>query len=130
MEQDRNNLTFLFLRLGLAFTFIYAALASLANPFSWIGFFPFWLRDILPAQILLNGFSIYELGLGLWLVSGYRLRWSSVLAFVSLAGVTVFNIGAMDIVFRDVGLAAAALALFFLAKGDKKWNKQETMPGS
>lgn len=130
MEPGRTNYASLALRLGIAFTFFYAALAALLNPLAWVGFFPFWLRGILPSEILLNGFSVYEIGLALWLMTGYKLRWSSVLAAASLAGVTVFNLGVMDIVFRDVGLTLAALALFFLSSGDLPWNKQERTPGS
>src|SRR3990167_10778240 len=114
------------LRLGIAFTFFYAAFSSFSNPFAWIGFFPLWSRGLLPAETLLNGFSIYEIGLGFWLLAGYKLRLGSILAAASLAAVTAFNLGAMEIVFRDIGLMFAALALFFLSSVDKTWNKQET----
>lgn len=107
-----NKIAILLLRLGLAFVFIYSAISSFLTPLAWIGFFPLWLRGLLPAEALLNGFSIYEIILALWLVWGYKLRASSALAAVSLAAVIVFNLGAMDIIFRDVGLAASALALF------------------
>ena len=59
-----------FLRVGLAFVFLYAGIAALGNPDAWSGSFPLWLT-----------------------------------------GVIVFNLGALDIVFRDVGLFFAALAL-------------------
>lgn len=115
MAGNKDKFASLALRLGLAFVFIYAAISSWLNPFAWIGFFPLWLRDLLPSEVLLNGFSVYEAVLGLWLVLGWKLRLSSALAAVSLAGVIAFNLGALDIIFRDVGLAAAALALFFLS---------------
>src|SRR3989338_10198195 len=94
-----------FLRVGLAFSFIYVALASFQNPLNWIGFFPQFLRDLVPAQTLLAGFSIYEIVLGLWLLSGKKLVYSSLFSAATLAGIVVFNWGARDIVLRDISLA-------------------------
>ena len=93
MEFMAQNINWasIFLRLGIAFTFFYAAFSSFSNPFAWIGFFPLWSRGLLPAELLLNGFSVYEIILGFWLLSGYRPRASSALAALSLAGVVVFN---------------------------------------
>lgn len=103
------------LRLSLAFSFFYVAYASFQNPTSWIGFFPQWLRDLAPAETLLTGFSIYEIILGLWLVSGKKLFFASLLASATLFGIVVFNWGAMEIVFRDISLGLAALALASLS---------------
>jgi len=61
------------LRMGLSFSFFYVAYASFQNPVNWIGFFPQFLRDLAPAQTLLTGFSIYEIVLGVWLLSDKRL---------------------------------------------------------
>jgi hypothetical protein len=70
-----------------------------------------FLRAVIPAPTLLYLFSGYEIVLGLWLLSGKRLVVSSFFAFATLTGVVVFNLGALDLVFRDVGLAFAAAAL-------------------
>jgi len=99
------------LRLGLAFSFLYVAYASFQNPLNWIGFLPQFLRDLAPATTLLIGFSIYEIVLGLWLLSGKRLMLASLLAAATLFGIVVFNWGALEIVFRDISLGLAALAL-------------------
>lgn len=108
------------LRFGLAFSFFYVAAASFQNPLNWIGFFPQFLRDLAPAQTLLTGFSIYEIVLGLWLLSGRKLVYSSLLAAATLLGIVVFNWGAMEIVFRDISLALSALALATLCYPIKK----------
>ena len=46
--------------------------------------------------------------------------WNSFLAGLisaaTLLGIIVFNLGALDIVFRDIGLFFAALALAFLSR--------------
>ncbi|MBI1984522.1 MAG: DoxX family membrane protein [Candidatus Wildermuthbacteria bacterium] len=104
------------LRVGLAFTFLYAALNSFMEPLNWIGYVPSFARDIVPDFMLLPAFSAYEVILGLWLLSGRKLFYSALLSALSLLGITVFNIPVFSVVFRDVGLLFAALALALLAK--------------
>lgn len=106
----------LFLRIGLAFAFFYAAIAAYFDPSSWIGFYPDFLRNALPESLLLNGFSAFEVVLGLWILSGRQLFLAGLVSAVALAGITVFNLNQMDIVFRDVSLTIAALALAMLAR--------------
>lgn len=113
--RDKQKIVEWLLRVALAFAFLYVAVASFRDPFSWIGFFPQFLRDLVPAQTLLTGFSIFEIVLGLWLLSGKWLKFASLLAAATLAGIVLFNWGARDIVFRDVSLALAALALTALS---------------
>ena len=104
------------LRLGIAFGFFYAAIFSFLNPNDWIGFFPLFLRDFFDANPLLNAFSFFEIILGFWLISGKWLAASAAFSALSIIGIIVFNLGDFDIVFRDVGLFFAALALVFLSK--------------
>ena len=106
----------LLLRISVAFTFFYAAIFSFLNPNDWIGFFPIFIRDIFSAQFLLTTFSFYELILGFWLVSGKWQFYAGLTSALTILGIIVFNFGAMDIVFRDVGLFFAALALAFLSR--------------
>ena len=108
------------LRLGLAFTFTYAAVGSFLEPNSWIGFFPIWLRNMVPENILLSGFSVYELVLSAWLLSGYKILVASALSALTILGVIIFNLGAMDIIFRDVAVLFAALSLLFLSLDSKQ----------
>ncbi len=107
------------LRAALAVPFLYAAVASILQPESWIGFFPSWLFFI-PGTLLLTLFSLYQLALAFWLLSGKRTTYAAVLAAISLTGIIIFNLGALDIVFRDLGLLLAAVALAFLSKGGEK----------
>lgn len=106
----------LLLRIGLAFGFTYAAIASLVNPQAWVGFFPFWLRSLVAEPILLYGFSFFEIALSLWLLSGKKVFYAALVSAASLLAITVFNFALMDIVFRDVSLFFAALALAMLAR--------------
>ena len=110
------NLTSFFLRVGLAIVFLYAAVASFLDPTSWIGFIPEWLREIFPAQVFLVVYSIYEIFLALWLFSGKKTYYAAVLSGLTMLAIIVFNMGALDIVFRDVAILFMAIALAVLAK--------------
>src|SRR3989344_6893178 len=101
----------MFFRIGLAFAFFYAAVASYFNPNSWIGFFPDFLRNLFPQPVLLGWFSIFEAVLGFWLLSGRFLFWAGFISAGVLAGITAFNFAQMDIVFRDVSLFFVSLGL-------------------
>ncbi len=115
-----RNLPQLLLRVGLAFTFLYAAWSSFQNPINWIGFFPQSILALFSAafspQQVLTGFSLLEAAIGILLLLGSKLVLVSLVAVFFLAGIIWFNLGAMDIIFRDVGLLFAALALFALAR--------------
>ena len=110
---EKEKLASLLLRLGLAFSFFYAAISAFINPTSWIGFLPEFLRG----GGMLTAFSISEIILGLWLLSGWKTFYSSVLSAIVIAGITVFNFGSFDIVFRDVSILLMAIALAVLSKG-------------
>ncbi len=112
------------LRWGLAFVFFYAAIASLRHPEVWAAYLPQFMTNVVPAQLLLTGFSIYELVLAVWLFFGRKLVWSSGLAAITLALITLVNLNILDITFRDIGLAMAALALFELAR-EKNFKEEE-----
>lgn len=107
------------LRWGLAFVFFYAGVAALRDPAAWAGFLPAFLSSSSAAHLFLTGFSVYEIILALWLFVGRKLSWSSMLAFITLGVITIFNFSLFSITFRDVGLAMAALALFEMARGGK-----------
>ena len=104
------------IRVGLAIVFLYAAVGAFLDPQSWIGFFPAWLRDIVPGNILLGFHSIFEIFLSLWLLSGKRSYEAGVVSSLFLGLIIVVNLGAFDIVFRDVAIFGMALALTALSE--------------
>jgi len=106
----------LLLRVGLAFVFIFTAVSSYLQPLNWIGFFPEFLRSLIPQNILLSGLSLFELAMGLWLLSGKNVFPAAFISAVSFLGIVLFNLGSIDILFRDIGLFFAALALVFLSR--------------
>lgn len=101
----------LLLRLSIASVFFYAAVASTLEPENWIGFLPEFLRHIFPTTLLLIGFSGYEVLLGIWLLIPWQTFFAASIAAATLLAIIMTNIGAIDIVFRDIAIFGAALAL-------------------
>jgi len=114
--EKRERLAVLILRIGLAFVFAYAAFGQLTNADAWIGFFPEFLRGFLSESILLYSHAFGEIVLALWLLSGWKTFYSASLAAIALLGIVLFNLGAMEIIFRDIGLFLMAAALAVLSK--------------
>lgn len=104
------------LRIGLAFTFIYAAISAILAPGNWIGFIPLLLRDALPENAVLYGHIAFNIFIGVWLVANKKIFYASILASLSLLIIIISNLHSLDIVFRDVGLLAAAISLALLNK--------------
>mgnify|MGYP001596994146 CR=1 FL=1 len=104
------------LRAGLSLVFLYAAVASLLEPTSWIGFMPGFIRASGFAGALLRIFSFWEIALALWLLSNRAVFFAALAASATLVAITVVNITALDIVFRDVAILFMALALAVLTK--------------
>lgn len=112
-----NNpaLASLLLRIGLAFVFLYAATSSLMHPSQWVGYLPSFLQKMGNATTLLKLFSVLEIVLALWLLSGKFARYAALISTAMLAGIVIAQPGDLLITFRDVGLAFMALALAELA---------------
>ena len=99
------------LRLGLAFGFIYVAIFSFVKPLNWIGFLPDFVEIVLPKETALVVFSIFEILLGSLLLFNYKIFIVSIISSATLFFITIFNLGALDIVFRDVSILFASIAL-------------------
>src|SRR3989338_9610589 len=114
------NIAKLLLRFGLAGTLAYAAISSFITPTSWIGFVPAFLINLsspfMPQEVLLGIFSVTELLLAAWLLSGFKPFYAGLCGAGLFAGIFFANLGALDLVFRDFGLFFAALALALLSK--------------
>ena len=117
---SKPSLPSLFLRLGLATVFIYAAISSTLSPNEWIGYLPSILTDHFSPTALLKVFSVYELFLAVWLLSGVYVRYGALLCAATLAGIVASNFSLFAISFRDIGLIFAALALAFMGEPSKK----------
>jgi uncharacterized membrane protein YphA (DoxX/SURF4 family) len=120
MTLSKNTIVSWLLRAALALVFLYASVSSFLSPQDWVGYFPPLMRDIVPENILLPFFSIYELALAVLLLSGWMTKYVALLAAATLAGIVAANFQLFLITFRDMALILAALALFFLEKNETK----------
>lgn len=107
----QEGLACFFLRSGLSAVFLYAAIASFLEPDSWIGYLPSFLREIISPSPLLAAFSIYEILLALWLLSGWKPFAAAILASITLSAIILQNVRLFEVVFRDVAVLSGALAL-------------------
>ena len=106
----------LLLRVGAAFAFIYPAVNAWFDPFSWIGYFPQFVLEWgamlgLEDMMVLHLFGVVEIIIALWIFSGRKIFWPSMAATALLLGIVVFNIPQMQVVFRDLSIAAVTFAL-------------------
>lgn len=105
----------LVLRMGVAFAFLYPPINALSNPESWLGYFPQFTRGIVADDVLLHAFGVVEVIIALWILSGKKIFWPSVAATLMLVGIVAFNLNSFEVVFRDLSIAAAAIALAILS---------------
>lgn len=117
---SRSSLGHLLLRAGVALSFLYPPLDGFSNPDNWIGYFPSFISSIpVDAHILLLGFEAIEVIIALWLLSGWKVRIPAVIAALMLLGIVAFNAAQFPILFRDVSIALAALALAVLPRPER-----------
>ena len=109
---NSENIASLLLRIGIAFSFLYAAIFSLINPTSWIGFLPKFAQS----ATILTTFSIIEIALAIWLISNKKIYYASITSSLLFFGMIIFNLGALDIIFRDITILLATIALAILSK--------------
>jgi hypothetical protein len=80
---------------------------------------PQFLRRLIDGNLLLNAFSVYELGLALWLISEKKTFYAALLAAATLAAIVITNITQLEIIFRDIAILFSALALAVLTREKK-----------
>ena len=103
------------LRIGIAFVFGYAVFAFFSGASNWSQFYPRWAADIVSADIFLSVFSVYEVMLVIWLLSGKWLSTAALIAAVTIFLLTAVNLHLFDILFRNVAIFCSAVALMFLS---------------
>ncbi|GIU68237.1 MAG: hypothetical protein KatS3mg001_087 [Candidatus Pacearchaeota archaeon] len=117
-ERKKEAVSF-FLRAGLAVVFFYAAFSSFLFPENWIGFIPLFLKKMFSQEILLLLFSLYEIFLGLWLLSNKKTFYAAFFSAITMFLIIISNIILFDIVFRDIAIMFMAIALAFLSKDER-----------
>jgi len=115
-----QNAADILLRFGVAFAFLFPAVNALFDPVSWFAYFPSYLRGLAPEPVLLHGFGLLEVIVALWILSGKNIFWPCMAATLILLVIILTSFGDFQVLFRDLSIAAAALAL-----GLMHWPKKE-----
>jgi len=108
------------LRVALAFAFIFPAVNAFLDPSSWIGYFPAFIRGYVPDEVLLYGFGALEIILALWVLSGWKIAFPSLMMAGVLVAIVAFNPSQFQILFRDISIAIAAVGLALMQGPPKR----------
>jgi len=112
------------LRIALAFAFLYPAIDAFFDPTTWLGYFPTFVTSAfhliaIPLKwsdvVLLHSFGLFEIVLAVWVLFGRRVRIPAIIMAIMLFAIVGFNLDPSNfsVLFRDISIAFAALALAF-----------------
>ena len=90
-KDTKEVLVSFFLRSGIAVVFFYAAISAFLNPLAWVGFIPGFVQSLIPQTIFLNVHSVGNIIIGLWLLSGKKTFYASILASLAMFSIVVFT---------------------------------------
>lgn len=113
--KNKKEVAVFFLRIGIAFVFLYAGVAAFLNPNDWVGFIPN-IGNFITKAILLQIHIFFNLILGVWLLSNKKIFYASIISGIAVFFIIILNIGAFDIIFRDVAILTGIIALGILSK--------------
>lgn len=108
---DKKELPKVLLRIVLSLVFLYFGVSQIFSPSNWAGFVPGFLVGGFSANnwVIFNG--ILEITLGLFLIVGLYVRFSSIILAVHLFFIAL-SVGFSPIGVRDLGLAFAMFVVF------------------
>ncbi len=99
------------LRAGLAFVFAYAAVSMLFDPTRFTSYMPPFLPMSIVESWCIPCFAAYETLLAYCLLRGRRLVPAGLASAVTMGGIIVINPDSFEVLFRNVAIASAGLAL-------------------
>ena len=109
-----------FLRVGLAFVFVYASMEVYIHPDNFLKYVPKLVISTIPINVFLPIFGISEIVLAIWLLSGWKGQYPSLLSVLMIIGIVVFNIEHFQVLFRNVAIGFGGLALVVLEMAQKR----------
>ena len=113
------TLSSLLLRVGLAFVFVFAAISLSLNPSEGMHFLPPFVSYFVSPSLFLTLFGVYEIILSVWLLSGKFSLYAGLIAATTLVVITGLNFSDFSVLFRNVAIVFAALALASLPPASK-----------
>ncbi len=116
---SNNKLAVWFLRVGLAFVFAYASYEICINPANFLKYTPQFILQIVPENLFLYSFGVAELALAVWLLTGWKPEYASIISVMLMVGIIAFNPEYFQILFRNVAIGFGGLALLMLESKTK-----------
>lgn len=113
------RLAIILLQSSLVFCFAYAAITAFTDPEIWLGFIPAFVPETLRKPSL-DAFSVIQLILAAWILSGQWLRYAALASGLVLVAITVTDLSLLPVTFRDFGLAAGAFALALIVRPGRR----------
>jgi len=115
------------LRMGLSLVLLWFGFQQITSPENWAGFIPQFIISMgTAAKTMVIGNAIFELTLGLFLITGLYTRFASALLGIHILGITI-SMGMTPTGIRDFGLFVASLVIFLNGPDkyclDKKFEK-------
>lgn len=128
---DRHRWVSILLRLTVAVSFLYPPVSAFFNPLTWVGYFPSFILALPISDIaILHAFGAVEAIIGVWILFGRRVFYPALAAAAILLAITVINFNQIDVLFRDIALALAALALALFEYSPKEHVDPQSAPVS
>lgn len=121
MQYGRYKWSYVFLRLGVGAVFAWIGLDILRHSETWIGYVPPNLPLGLEREVALKLNGLFDLALGLLLITDKAPKSAAALAVAHLIGILVTQ-GIDAVIIRDVGILGAALALLFWPHHRRRWH--------
>ena len=116
----------LLLRVAIAFAFLYPPIAAVLNPSAWIWFVPDFVEMFVTKEFFLHAFGLVEVIIALGVLFMKRPILPLVLASAILFVIVVIDFSTFDIVFRDVSILLAAVALILMYRKPQNGIVKET----
>lgn len=110
-EKVLKDIPSISLRIGLSFVYIYAAFFISWDVKTGAKYVPAFVTSIIPLQTFLILFGVFEIFLSIWLLSGKFKLYSALTSAAFLIVITGLNYSYFDVLFRNIALIAASLAL-------------------
>ena len=113
MGLTRLPLFEILLRLSVALAFLYPPVAAIIDHYSWIGYFPAFMTDLVAPHelVLLHTFGVLEAVIAFWIIFGKRPWIPAGLAAIILVLIVVTSPAQFPVLFRDLSIALSAAAL-------------------
>lgn len=116
----------LLLRVAVAFAFLYPPISAVLNPTAWIWFVPDFVELFVSKEVFLHAFGIVEVLIALGVLFMRNPILPAAAASVILFVIVVIDFSTLDIVFRDISILLAAVALILMYRKEADGIVKET----